>query len=210
MKTNIFKNVVVVTVLLCVFAIAPSGCGSSSSGGASHPSATPYLQSNTNMETTISHVEKSLILNPGGTVSIDMTSPNYAALTPTDKTLGRAMTATTNEMVAEGLMSINPDFTANWSGTQPGAVQGASCSKHWWGEECSVDASTTKDVCIGLESGDGAALICDTIPIVDIACEIVEAVAIIPLESEVCTCSDSGESSIFHIAWVGVPWFKCN
>lgn len=210
MKTGILKNVLVAMTVFCILAVVPSGCGSSSSSGTGHPNPTPYLQANANMETSIGRVEKTLALNPAnGTVFIDKTSSNYASLTPTDKTYGRAMTSTVNEMVNEGLVSVNQDFSINWLGTPPASVQGANCSKHWWGEECNVDASTTKNVCIGLEAGDGAAIICGAIPIVDIACEIVEAVAIIPLEAEVCSCSDSGDGSIFHVAWIGVPWFKC-
>jgi hypothetical protein len=224
MKNGVFGNLrmpgLLLVVAVFVMVMAPSGCDGGDQQIVINQSNNRTVQGGDTavgvckmdsgrgdrLQATVARVESTLKLNPDGTVSINHADPDYPYLAYGDEAFGNAVLADLNTYVHEGLAHVNPDFSVDWLA----GVTSTNCSKHWWGEQCSVDASTTNKVCIGLEAGEGALLICDTIPVVDIACEVIEAVGSIPLEAEVCPCSDRGDSSTFHVTWVGVAWFKCN
>jgi len=219
MKKEFFRNGGLLIVILFVLTMSPSGCGEGDQivvnqsnnrtvqdGGTAPGVCTMDSARGDRLQATIARLEDVLILNPDGTVSINNTDPDYPYLAYGDEAFGNTQLGLLNKYVKDGLAHVNADFSVDWAGMPTSA----NCKKHWWGEQCSVDASTTNKVCIGLEAGEGALLICDCIPVVDIACEVIEAIGSIPLEAEVCPCSDRGDSSTFHVTWVGVAWFKCN
>ena len=223
MKNEVFGirrlSGLLVVCAMFVLVMAPSGCGEGDQivinqsnnrtvqdGGTAPGVCKMDSGRGDRLEATIARLENTLILNTDGTVSINNTDPDYPYLAWGDEAFGNTQLGLLNKYVKDGLAQVNPDFSVDWLG----GLTSTNCSKHWWGEQCSVDASTTKKVCIGLESGEGALIICGFIPVVDIACEVIEAVGSIPLEAEVCPCSDRGDSSAFHVTWVGVAWFKCS
>lgn len=113
---------------------------------------------------------------------------------------------------AAGMLKISSNYSVQWQGDAASkkSLKGGSCETHWWGEKCKVSSSTTKKICTGLETGEGALLICSLIPVVDAACEIIELIGSIPLEAEICPCASKGTSSTFNVTWVGACWFKCD
>lgn len=160
------------------------------------------------IEAAISRIEQAMVRNPDGTVSINNTDPDYEFLASADETFANAVLGLLNKYVDEGMARVNPDFSVDW--LLPEGVNKTSCTKHWWGEKCEVDALTTWKVCLGLEAGQAAMSICSLIPVVGNACRIIEVVGEIPLEREVCYCSKRGKSSTFHVTWIGAAWFSCN
>lgn len=187
-------------------------CGCDGSSNAAIP---PNLPSDhaIRLELALEAVENVLVLNPDGTLAMDPADPDFVALDAADQSFGRAVIATANALVGEGLLQVNADFTADWLGPPRQCDQcpeGSDCHTHWYGEKCSVSTSTTRKICIGLESGEGALVICSFIPVVDVACEIIEAVGAIPLEAEICPCSDRHVGSNFKVTWIGAAWFSCS
>jgi hypothetical protein len=165
------------------------------------------------LQEAIDNVGKVLVVNSDGTVAMDQDNPDYALLSDGDVTFGKAEIAVLNSKIQEGLIHINQDLSADWLGPSSQCercYKGTKCKTHWYGEVCSVSSHTTRDICIGLESGEGALIICSLIPILDVACEIIEVVGAIPLEAEICPCSDKGSGSTFHVTWVGAAWFTCS
>jgi hypothetical protein len=158
------------------------------------------------LQAVIARVEETLILNPDGTVSINTSDPDYASLAQGDKEFGNVLLAVLNQYVKDGRAHVNPDFTVDWAGPMPTSNK---CHKHWWGEQCSVDAETTFETCEGLKVGN-ALVVCNLIPVVAEACWVIKAVGSVPLELEVCACSKNGESSTCHVTWVGAAYFSCN
>lgn len=209
MKIEKFRNVSLLMALLIVLAIGPLGCGAKKPVPEMKYGPSPAA----NIQSSLDRLEKSLKLNPDGTVSLDMTDPDYVSLNRGDSAFGESLLASLNAMISEGLVRVDPDLSVTWL-RQPAlscqSVERSSCKTHWWGETCSVSSSTTKKICTGLEAGEGALLICGFIPAVDVACEIIEVVGTIPLEAEICPCAERGHSSTFHVTWIGAAWFTCN
>ena len=209
MKIEKFRNVSLFMVFLIVLAIGPLGCSSKKSVPEMKYGPSPAA----NIQSSLDRLEKSLKLNPDGTVSLDMTDPDYVSLNRGDSAFGESLLASLNTMINEGLIRVNPDLSVVWL-RQPSlscqSVERSSCKTHWWGEACHVNSSTTKKVCTGLEGGEGALIICGFIPVVDVACEIIEVIGAIPLEAEICPCAHKGKSSTFHVTWIGAAWFTCN
>jgi len=211
MKTKVYKNVILsslfLMLVLSVLAIALLACDQSSNAASNvGPRAA-------RIEASLDRLEKVLQLDPEGTVSLNETDPDYVSLVRGDTAFGKVILASLNTKIQEGLILVDPNFSVEWLGPPASCTQcleGTSCKKKWWGESCNVSSSTTRDICVGLEAGEGALLICDCIPVVDLACEILEVVGAIPLEAEICPCSDRGDSSTFHVTWVGAAWFTCN
>jgi hypothetical protein len=207
MKVEEFRNVSLIMVFLIVLAIAPLGCGKTSDAGSNAGLRAARI------EASLDRLTKVLQLNPDGTVSLDVSDPDYVSLVRGDTAFGKALLASLNAKAREGLIRVNTDFSVEWLGPPSSCSKcagGASCKTHWWGESCNVSSSTTKDILIGLESGEGALIICGFIPVVDVACEIIEVVGAIPLEAEIRPCADKGDSSTFHVTWIGAAWFTCN
>jgi hypothetical protein len=211
MKTKFYKNgrLSSLFLMLVLFfpVIALMGCDRSSNA-----SSNDGLRA-ARIEASLGRMENVLELNPDGTVSINEEDPDYASLVRGDTAFGKAVLASLNTKVQEGLIRVNTDFSVEWLGPSascPQCLEGSSCKKHWWGESCNVSSSTTRDICWGLRGGEGALIICGFVPVVDVACEILEVVGAIPLEAEICPCADRGDSSTFHVTWVGAAWFTCN
>lgn len=209
MKVEKFRNVSLLMVFLIVLAIASLGCSAKKSASVMKYGPSPAA----NIHSSLDRLEKILKLNPDGTVSLDVTNPDYVSLSRGDSAFGKSLLASLNTMVEEGLVRVNPDLSVTWL-RQPSlscqSVGRSSCKTKWWGETCHVNSSTTKKVCTGLEGGEGALIICGFIPVVDIACEIIEVIGAIPLEAEICPCAHKGDSSTFHVTWTGAAWFTCN
>jgi len=228
MKTvvlGIHKLSALFLMALLVLAMAPSGCGEgdhqivvnqtanrTGEGGDTQggDTAVGVCKMDTGqadrIQAVIARVEDTLILNPDGTVSINTSDPDYASLAQGDKEFGNVLLAVLNQYVKDGRAHVNPDFSIDWAGPMPTSNH---CRKHWWGEQCSVDASTTFEVCEGLKAGN-ALLVCNLVPVVAEACWVIKAVGSVPLELEVCACSKYGESSTCHVTWVGAAYFSCN
>lgn len=197
-------------VFLLILAVALMGCSAKKSVvPRAGMAASPALS----MQSSLDRIKSALKVNPDGTVSMDEKKPSYASLNRGDVAFAKSLLASLNTMVREKLVRVNPDLSVEWLIQRPtvGPVVGKpSCKTHWWGETCFVDVDTTKKVCIGLEGGEGALLICSCIPVVDMACEIIEVVGSVPLEAEICPCSAKKKSSTFHVTWIGAAWFTCN
>jgi hypothetical protein len=197
-------------IVLLVLAVATLGCGAKKQ-------VVPRTGMETNpavsMQSSLDRIKNVLKLNPDGTVSLDEKKPAYASLNRGDVAFAKSLLASLNTMVREKLIRVNPDFSVAWL-VQPsttGRVVGKTkCDTHWWGETCFVDVDTTRKVCMGLEGGEGALVVCGCIPVVDVACEIIEVVGAVPLEAEICPCSGKKKSSTFHVTWIGAAWFTCN
>ncbi|MFH1080390.1 MAG: hypothetical protein V1766_09060 [Pseudomonadota bacterium] len=207
MRAKDFHRGLLLVALLPLLAIVSLGCSKTSNAGSNSETRAARIES------SLDRLARVLTLNADGTVSFDETKPDYASLVRGDAAFGKAILASLNVKIQEGLIRVNSDFSAEWLGSPSSCsqcVEGSSCKRHWWGEECNVSTSTTRDICISLQSGEGALLICSVIPVVDVACEIIEVVGSIPLEAEICPCADKGDSSTFHVTWVGAAWFTCN
>lgn len=200
------STILMVSFLFSITA-GPMGCGKKSDAGS-------YVGLRAaRIEASLDRISKVLQLNPDGTVSLDKTDPDYVSLVRGDTAFGKALLASLNAKVQEGLIRVNPDFSAAWLGPPSSCTQcvgGASCNTNWWGESCFVSSSTTKDICVALAAGGGALVICNAIPVVSEACDIIEVVGVIPLEAEITTCVDMGRSSTFHVTWIDIAWFTCN
>jgi hypothetical protein len=226
MKICVFRNRGLVGSLmiaaLFVLVMSPSGCGEGDSivvnqtsnhnegniqGGDTSVGVCKMDTGQADrVQAVIARVEQTLILNPDGTVSINTADPDYASLAQGDKEFGNVLLAVLNQYVKDGRAHVNPDFTVDWAGPMPTSNK---CHKHWWVEQCSVDASTTWETCEGLKTGN-ALLVCNLIPVVAEACWVIKAVGSVPLELEVCACSKYGESSTCHVTWIGAAYFSCN
>lgn len=194
-------------LILTIISLGCSGAKKQVSKGDSDMNRAVKIQS------SLDRISKTLKLNPDGTVSMDDKRPDYVSLNRGDLAFGKSLLASLNTMVRDGLVRVNRDITVEWLITRPMSSQlvgKTNCTTHFWGETCLVDSSTTKKVCTGLEAGEGALIICGFIPVVDVACEIIEAIGAIPLEAEICPCADRGKSSNFHVTWIGAAWFTCN
>jgi hypothetical protein len=209
MNVKEFGNLSLFMVFLLILAVIPLGC----SAKKSITKADMKTNGAVTMQSSLDRIRNVLKLNPDGTVSLDEKKPDYASLNRGDSAFGKSVLASLNTMVKDGMVRVNPDFSVNWL-IQPSRsakfVGKTNCKSHWWGETCFVDGSTTKKVCTGLEGGEGALIICGFIPVVDVACEIIEVVGAIPLEVEICPCAHKGDSSTFHVTWIGAAWFTCN
>lgn len=197
-------------VFLLILVLAPLGC-------AAKKPVVPQTGMDTNaavrMQSSLDRINSVLKLNLDGTVSMDEKTPSYASLNSGDAAFAKSLLASLNTMVRDKLVRVNPDLSVVWLIQRPtaGQVVGkTSCKTHWWGESCFVDVDTTKKVCTGLETGEGALLICGCIPVVDLACKIIEVIGAIPLEAEICPCAAKKKSSTFHVTWIGAAWFTCN
>lgn len=171
------------------------------------------VQPGAKIQASLDRLYNSIQLNPDGTVSLNERSAGFSSLTNADKALGKTLLTALNQKIAQGLIKVNNDFSIKWLGPvspQAETLKGASCETNWWGESCKVNVSTTKNICTGLRSGEGALIICSMIPVVDTACEIIEVIGAIPLEAEICPCADHNHGSIFHVLWIGACWFTCN
>ena len=207
------KRLALFPMVIFLLFVVPMSCDEQSNNNSNPGPVFTDSGRGARLQASLDRVEKVLQLNPDGTVSMDQADADYASLTGPDLAFGKAVIARLNTLVQEGLVRVNPDFSVDWLGPPEQCAQcpaGSSCQKHWWGEQCAVSSGTTKDVCIGLESGEGALIICGFIPVVDVICEIIEAVGTIPLEAEICPCSSSGSGSILHVTWLGIAWFKCS
>lgn len=213
MKTVIFRDVRLssLSLLLALFVLVVGqlGCNKASDAGANQTQLTRGAR----IEASLDRISKVLRLNPDGTVTLDKTDPDYVSLSQGDAAFGKALVASLNARVQEGHISVNQDFSVVWSGPLSACSQcvgRASCKTHWWGETCDVNSATTKDICTGLEAGEGALIICGFLPVVDLACHLIELVGAIPLEAEICPCANRGRGSTFHVTWIDVAWFTCN
>ncbi len=196
-------------IIFLILVVGLVGCG----GKVSVRQDQEKLQQGAKIKASLDRLYGSLQLNPDGTVSLNEKGTGFLSLTNADKAFGKALLAALNQKIAQGLIRVNNDFSINWLGpasSNAQSLKGASCDTNWWGESCKVDPSTTKDVCTGLLSGEGALIICSLIPVVDTACEIIEIIGALPLEAEICPCADSNCGSIFHVTWIGACWFTCN
>ena len=198
-----------VPIFVGLLVAIPAACGDSSSSSGSDPCFDQGLADR--VDGSISRIQATLVVEPEGTVLIDTTSPAYQSLTGGDRALGRALVTSLNDRVRAGELLVNPDLSVvRLEPAEPSpAPSGTSCGTHWWGEECQVDAPTTKKVLIGLDAGEGALIICDFIPVVDEACAIIEVLGSIPLEAELEPCVDRNDGSILKVTWIGIVYFKC-
>jgi hypothetical protein len=212
MNMGIFRSVrlssLSLVLLLAGLAITQIGCTKASDVGAE-------TQSNNGpkIEASIERIGKALQLKPDGTVSLNKTDPDYVSLDRGDAAFGKALIASLNARIQEGLLRMNQDFSVEWVGPLSACsecVGKGSCKTHWWGETCDVSISTTKEICEGLKAGKGAMIICNILPVVDLACDIIELVGRVPLENEICPCANLGRGSTFHVTWIDVAWFTCN
>jgi len=194
------------TVLVCLLVTASLGCnGDGSAGAAGVVCLTGDPGRADRIQGAKDRVERTLVVNEDGTVSIGQQDPDFELLQPGDEAFGQALLDLLNAKVRRGECQVNSDLSVEC----PVLPTSASCTKHWWGECCFQNASTTTDVCIALEAGEGALAICGLIPVADAICAVISVVGTIPLELEICPCSDQGESSTLHVTWLDVVWFKC-
>ncbi len=211
-KTQIGKSVGVFLFQTLVIFILVTGLIAGCGGGKTIKKEKQQLSPGEKIQASLDRLYNAIQLNPDGTLSFDERGTGFQALTETDKAFGNALLASCNQRVKAGMLKVNADYSVQWQddAALKKSLKGGSCKTHWWGEECSVNSSTTKKICKGLKSGEGALLICDLIPVVDTACEIIEFVGAIPLEAEICPCASRGKGSKFNVTWVGVCWFKCD
>jgi hypothetical protein len=157
------------------------------------------------MSAALPRIEKVLVFRNGIVV---INSRRAASLTDSERALARVLVENLNGRIRRGDIKIDQNLKVDTAMGKPAGAKDVGCDTHWWGEECTVDATTTQDIYNALETGEDIGLVCDVIPGVDVICDLLELVGT-PVELELEPCADANDGSVFHYTWVGLPWFTC-
>ncbi|HET58298.1 MAG TPA: hypothetical protein ENN35_07650, partial [Deltaproteobacteria bacterium] len=154
-RGGVYLFQLLVIVILVTGLVA--GCGGKTTVKKEHRQISPGDK----IQASLDRLYNALQLNPDGTLSFDERGTGFQALTETDRAFGNALLASCNQRVTAGMLKINSDYSVQWQGDAASkkSLKGGSCETHWWGEKCKVSSSTTKKICTGLETGEGALLI---------------------------------------------------
>jgi hypothetical protein len=163
----------------------------------------------TRLSSAISRIEKTLRVRDG-VVVIDQRRAAAMHLTRGEKSFGTLLVEHLNARIRKGDLRVGQDLKVVRAGA--GEIlngKDVSCDTNWWGESCNIDAATTQDIDLGLQAGDSITTICGVIPVVGEFCDLIELIGALPLEAELAPCVGSNDGSVFHVTWVGTPWFTC-
>lgn len=163
----------------------------------------------TRLSTTLSRIEKTLRVRDR-VVIIDPRRAAAMHLTRGEKAFANLLVEHLNARIRKGDLRVGQDLKVVRAGAgEAPNGKDVSCDTSWWGESCNIDAATTQEIDQDLEVGDDIATVCDFVPGLDELCELVELIGALPLEAELAPCVDSNDGSVFHVTWVGTPWFTC-